>query len=162
MPKKKATGRKPKRSYAPADHPAGEYRLSVEVTLPPSVNSIWSRGRYGQFLSPQYRQWRTANLKAIRPDISFRLHDDVRVLIQLYPGKGFKGNSDIDNRAKGILDLLVLAGVIEDDSAKHLVELRVTLMSKDFKSKSPARAEVLVQGYSKGYKKGSKGNPDVE
>lgn len=153
MPKPK--GRKPKRAYPLVDHPAGDYQLSVAVTLPPSVNSIWSRGRYGQFLSPGYRQWRQSNLKSISPDISFRLHDDIRVTIQIYPGKGFKSNSDIDNRAKGILDLLVLAGLIEDDSAKHLVELKVNLMSRDFKSKSLAHAEVLVQGYSKGYKKGS-------
>lgn len=154
MPKPK--GRKPKkRAYPRLEHNPGVYRLYFKFGLPPSVNSIWVRGRYGQFLSPGYRSWRTTNIKHIQPEDSYQLDSEISIEIEITAGKGFRANSDIDNRVKGILDLLVFGGVIADDSARHLTSIYVRLVNKDFKNKSLAYAEVAVTGTSNGYIRGT-------
>ena len=49
---------------------------------------------------------------------------------------------DLDNQATSILDALVAAGVIPDDSMKYVISLQVEFMGVD---KNDPRAEVTVR-----------------
>ena len=49
---------------------------------------------------------------------------------------------DLDNQATSILDALVAAGVIPDDSMKYVISLQVEFMGVD---KNDPRAEVVVR-----------------
>lgn len=49
---------------------------------------------------------------------------------------------DLDNQATSILDALVAAGVIPDDSMKYVISLQVEFMGVD---KNDPRAEVIVK-----------------
>ena len=49
---------------------------------------------------------------------------------------------DLDNQATSILDALVAAGVIPDDSMKYVISLQVEFMGVD---KNDPRAEVMVR-----------------
>lgn len=85
---------------------------------PISTNALFINvpGR-GRALSGDYRAWKklTAQiLAAQRPLPKFVLPVEVTV----YVGERGKGNGDIDNCSKAILDALTAAGIIHDDSRK--------------------------------------------
>lgn len=152
MPKPK--GRKPKkRAYPRLEHTPGQYHMTMRLMLPPSVNSIWIRGKHGQFLSPNYRKWRQDNIKRIPKECAYYLSSNIHINLEITVGKGFRSNSDIDNRIKGILDLLTFAGVIQDDSARHLTSIFVRITDANFKNKHQAFADVTVIGSSDGFQR---------
>lgn len=83
------------------------------LPIPPSVNGMWINipGR-GRARSKDYRRWKTAagwELMLQKPKKIVGPYE-VRILI------GRKSRrADIDNRIKGLVDLLVEHGVVEDD-----------------------------------------------
>ncbi len=90
---------------------------------PISVNAMFGQapGRK-RFHSAEYSTWienATLRLKCARPP---KFKGQIWIAIMCED----TGRSDIDNKAKGILDLLVREGVIEDDSRNYVRELRLT------------------------------------
>lgn len=85
----------------------------IRLPVPPSTNNLFinARNGKGRVISPAYRSWRKTAAKALtlsswdmpeRPyDITIRVNVDHR--------------SDIDNRTKAVLDLLVEHKVIDGD-----------------------------------------------
>lgn len=98
--------------------------MALEATLPwpPSVNHYWAARGKGRYLSPHARAWHQeawAILKA-----SWRgkpMRGPVAVLLVLHPPD--RRRRDLDNLLKGLLDALVHAGVLQDDS--QVAELHV-------------------------------------
>lgn len=90
----------------------------LTLTQPaPSVNSIFHNRKKGRGKTLAYRNWRSSADQELRDQPSW--HVPGKVKIQLTTG----GGVDLDNRSKAILDALVGAGRIEDDSPKYVVEL---------------------------------------
>ena len=86
------------------------------VPWPPSVNAMWRSVNGRVILSARGRQYRTDGLAAlmtqcrnIRP-----MEGPLSVTLILYPPD--RRRRDVDNYAKGILDLLTHAEVYGDDS----------------------------------------------
>lgn len=118
------------------EHKALEPRDPFFVTLPPpiSVNAMYGQapGRK-RFHTTAYANWiedAGRILNAARPP---KFPGQVWIGIQV----SHSSKLDIDNAAKGILDLLVKQGVIKDDRKKYLQELRLT-----WGNNSGARVEV--------------------
>lgn len=95
-----------------------------DITLPwpPSVNLCWRSFRGRSILSARGRDFRREAIRCCR-DVE-PITGPVSVKIYLYPPD--RRRRDVDNYAKAILDALVHAGVLEDDSqVDRLVLLRM-------------------------------------
>ena len=87
------------------------------TALPPSVNAIWRHTKGGNtYRTKDYLTWRngeewnlTAQLRG-----QHRLEGCVYLTLAM---KRPRANCDLDNRLKGILDLLQHVGAISDDKA---------------------------------------------
>ena len=90
--------------------------ITVDWPMPPSVNKIWRRGRVnGVYLDVRYKVWRErvhklAWVAGKHPKISGAFTADIK----LDRAKARKG-SDIDNRAKAVLDAAEAVGYVADD-----------------------------------------------
>lgn len=98
----------------------------VELALPPTSNNLFInvQGR-GRVPSPKYREWKAIAQLAfarMQPASVF----PVAVHITVCGGKGFRKGSDICNREKGILDAMVEAGVLPDDSWEYVQEVVIS------------------------------------
>lgn len=93
--------------------------IAFEIPLPPTVNNLYANvpGK-GRVKSETYRIWKNAAAWDMRLSGGTRTrtwHPIMgRVAVTLIVGRYCRG--DIDNRAKGALDLLVDMAVIGDDS----------------------------------------------
>ena len=91
--------------------------MALEATLPwpPSVNHYWAARGNGRYLSPRARAWHREAWVILRSSWRGRpMRGEVVVSIVLYPPD--RRRRDIDNLLKAILDALVHAGVLRDDS----------------------------------------------
>ena len=88
--------------------------------MPPSLNGLFP-GRGRRFKSKEYENWLEVagwEIARQRPakylgEVSVSLHvQDIR-------------RGDLDNRMKGVLDLLVKHGIIEGDSYKYVREINI-------------------------------------
>lgn len=95
-------------------------------TPPPSVNNAFINlpGR-GRVKSKQYRAWTQAAAWEVAAQRPRRITG--YVIVDMSIGRTTRA-SDIDNRCKGILDLLVQTGVIEDD--RYVDEIRARWVAK--------------------------------
>lgn len=100
------------------------------LPVPPSVNSMFVNvpGK-GRIKSKDYKKWISEAgwlLKAarVRPVTG-------RVEIALVIAEPKRETSDLDNRTKACLDLLVEHGIIEDDSSKYVRKITQSWGSKD-------------------------------
>ncbi len=90
--------------------------VSLTVAFPPSVNGLFSGGRFSKrrFISKAYKRWRDAayweiHLAGFKPILgSFELE----IVLERPDAR----RRDADNYQKAIIDALVKTGVIEDDS----------------------------------------------
>lgn len=92
--------------------------FQAEIPIPPSANNMFRNvpGR-GRVRTKDYTAWRTAAHWQIKePAAAVQFDDPVEVSITVPR----QPRSDIDNRIKPVLDLLVKSGVIKDDDAKHV------------------------------------------
>lgn len=102
----------------------------LELPFPPSVNSIWKRGRQGSvYLSDQYKAWKKAADQTImiaRTKGNARVWGRFTAIITLderrrYTKKGKIKRIDADNFTKATMDCLQRMRVIDDDSlADHV------------------------------------------
>lgn len=97
--------------------------FSVNLEMPPSVNSIWrsTLGRNGKprtYRAKTYAAWMHTAAWTVKSAIAKtgQLKGDVKVSVDFCPRKG-----DLDNRLKAICDSLVQGGAIEDD--KNIISL---------------------------------------
>lgn len=91
--------------------------ITIALPKPPSTNNLFVNvPRRGRVISNEYDAWREAagwDLVSARPG---KIKGQVSVEIAVED----KGNRDLDNCSKAILDLLVTHGVIEGDSRKYV------------------------------------------
>ena len=98
---------------------------SFSMPYPPSTNRIWRRGRGRTYKTAAAREYETA--AAGKTDVAF---GDATVSVQIALTPPDRRRRDIDNPIKTILDAIVHAGILDDDS--QVVSLRV-----DKKSAAP-------------------------
>lgn len=140
--------RRVKQRYYPLNRqPVGEYLLGYEFSIPPSVNQVWLRGKWGSYKSATYKAWQTSNVKLIpQGDALYLTH--ARVKVTIVAGNGWRSDRDLDNTLKAVLDLLVWAGVIYDDCSKHVDDIQVSYDGSDKHGKALCR--VSIQGNNNG------------
>jgi crossover junction endodeoxyribonuclease RusA len=95
------------------------YNLSV----PPSANKLFANvpGK-GRVKASAYRKWIKGELLALVAQRAKPVIGRASVAITLPTGT----RGDADNRIKPTLDLLVRAGVLADDGAKHVGSVSIT------------------------------------
>lgn len=94
----------------------------LEMPFPPSVNVCWRAVGGRSILSARGRVFRRDAIRACGDAAG--IAGPVTVKIYLYPPD--RRRRDVDNYAKAILDALVHAGVLEDDSQiDRLVMMRM-------------------------------------
>ena len=98
--------------------------LSLTIPIPPSVNGLYASLANGKRVkSKAYKQWLdeagwfVLGQRRGAPTITGPV--DIEILIRRP-----SGNSDVDNRVKATLDLLVKQHVISDDRYVHSVTAR--------------------------------------
>lgn len=90
------------------------------VSTPPSVNSLYvNLKKGGRRKSDAYVNWISGNLKALIAQRAKPILSRAKVAITL--PKTTRG--DCDNRIKACLDLLVRAGILQDDRKAHLASV---------------------------------------
>lgn len=94
---------------------SGTLRLSMR---PPSVNSLFHNRAKGRGKTLAYRNWRAFADRELREQPAWHVPGKIRVVIRV------GGSVDSDNRLKAILDALVTAGRIENDSPKYVIDSR--------------------------------------
>lgn len=117
----KALLAKPKRAKRTAIAMPSETRdvAAFALPVPPSLNNAFATYRGRRIPSREYKAWR--QLAAIQiGKVTSRVQSPVVVFIIIRGGKGFPITSDLDNRIKPVLDLLVSLGVLEGDSIQHV------------------------------------------
>jgi crossover junction endodeoxyribonuclease RusA len=93
--------------------------LTATLPYPPTVNHYWCYAKGRVFISPEGRAYRR-RVQGILQDVP-ELSGDVRLLIAMHPPD--KRRRDIDNVLKCLLDSLVHAGAMRDDS--QITELAI-------------------------------------
>lgn len=115
------------RARAIADMPKRDAACYVLMAPPPSLNNaFYSRAEGGRGRSAAYRAWRNTAAREMQSRGIQHVSGFVEVQIEIGDSL-FQG--DLDNRIKGILDLLVDMMVIEDD--RKVVEIRARRTRND-------------------------------
>jgi crossover junction endodeoxyribonuclease RusA len=97
-------------------------RLTL-ACLPPSVNAIWRHGKNGRtYRTRDYMAWQNGEGWNVAPQLRGQ-HKFTGPVYITAAMKRPRSNADLDNRAKGILDLLQHVGAIADD--KHVMGLNL-------------------------------------
>ncbi len=102
----------------PLDGPAvasGTLTLSLP---PPSTNGLYANARKGRRKTLAYRNWGAVVQSELRAQPSWHIPGKVRICITS------SSRADVDNRNKALLDSLVAAGRIVDDSPKFVIDSR--------------------------------------
>lgn len=87
--------------------------MILTLPVPPSMNNAFINVRgVGRVKSKKYKLWQQAAGWALQAQPHAKIPGKVRIRIQV---RRPSANSDIDNRVKPLLDLLVLHRVIDDD-----------------------------------------------
>jgi crossover junction endodeoxyribonuclease RusA len=92
-------------------------RLSVKLPWPPSVNHYWKARGNRRFISPKARAWLDEVVLVLRAS-KVRFEGQVAVRMRLSPPD--RRRRDGDNLEKAVMDALVKAGVIRDDSLVYV------------------------------------------
>ena len=87
--------------------------VTVRLTMPPSVNACWANvPKKGRVRSTAYRRWSKLAMQELQEQQAGRVAGKFCIVITA--GR-MKRRCDIDNRIKGVLDLL--SGVVTEDDA---------------------------------------------
>lgn len=93
------------------------------AALPPSVNAIWRHTRGGKtYRTAAYMTWQNGEGWNVTPQLRGQ-HKFIGPVYLTVAMKRPRSNADLDNRAKGILDLLAHVGAIDND--KNVVGLNL-------------------------------------
>lgn len=88
--------------------------MKIYLPIPPSANMLFRTTDGKRFKTAKYKSWITSGMQYILDqNITFQALSEVH--IELYVPR-LRTNSDIDNRIKPVLDLLVRTDIIQDDS----------------------------------------------
>lgn len=88
--------------------------MKIYLPVPPSANMLFRTTDGKRFKTAKYRSWIHAGCEYIQAqNIICPMLTEVHV--ELYVPR-LRSNSDIDNRIKPVLDLLVKTDIIQDDS----------------------------------------------
>jgi crossover junction endodeoxyribonuclease RusA len=90
------------------------YMLRLTMPFPPQANHIFTVARGRKIMASKYRLWRDLAASELLLSKPGKVHGPFAITIRL--DRPDRRKRDIDNLAKGLLDSLTLAGVIEDDS----------------------------------------------
>jgi crossover junction endodeoxyribonuclease RusA len=88
-------------------------RLEVRLPWPPSVNHYWKARGSRRFISPTAKAWLDEAVLLLR---AARVRFDGPVKVSMFLSPPDRRRRDGDNLEKAIMDSLVKAGVIRDDS----------------------------------------------
>lgn len=91
--------------------------ITVELPMPPSLNTIWRRGKGRTYLNPTYVKWKQAadqHLMMQRVGKGWTTIQGWFDVVITLPAKK-RGKMDADNRAKAVLDWSQDAGIVEND-----------------------------------------------
>lgn len=92
---------------------------TLTIPAPPSVNELFANGKpgkTGRFKTPKYKNWLSEAGWMIREQMLSEDNAPIMGRVVVILGvERLSLASDIDNRAKAVLDLLVAQKVIEDD-----------------------------------------------
>ena len=112
--------------------------LSATLPWPPSINHYWAARGRSRFLSPHAQRWHKEAWAILRGTWRGRpMRGEVAVSIVLYPPD--RRRRDLDNILKAVLDALVHAGVLQDDS--QVAELHVVRRE----ARRPGSVEIRVE-----------------
>ena len=120
------------------------YSQIFNLSVPPSVNAVWLRGKKGSYIAPKYAAWISVNSLAIGKTFE-PLAKGVCITIHIFGGKGWRTNRDIDNILKPVLDLLVRKQVIIDDNCQVVAKVCAVYLAP-LNKKTEAHLEVKVEG----------------
>lgn len=86
------------------------------VPIPPTTNNLFLNARYGgRITTDKYKDWKGETEELFR-QLTPMTQFPIAITITINGGKGFRKGSDIANREKAIVDSIVAAEVIPDDS----------------------------------------------
>jgi crossover junction endodeoxyribonuclease RusA len=92
-------------------------RLRVKLPWPPSVNHYWKARGSRRFISPKAKAWLDEAVLLLRAS---RVRFEGPVALRMYLSPPDRRRRDGDNLEKAIMDALVKAGVIKDDSLAYV------------------------------------------
>ncbi len=95
------------------------------LPMPPSVNNLFMNVKRGRAITPEYKAWRL--LAGLKLKSQHPKPVKGRVSVNCLTGKGA---TDLDNRWKALLDLLVEYGVIEGDGPGIVRELHMVIADR--------------------------------
>lgn len=88
--------------------------MKIYLPIPPSANMLFRTTDGKRFKTAKYRNWLDAGTQYIASQ-GIVIQPFKEVHIEIYVPR-LRFNSDIDNRIKPVLDLLVKTDIIQDDS----------------------------------------------
>lgn len=97
---------------------------TINLPYPPSVNHLWRRSRTATYLSQQGRQYRAAVCEAAARQQLQGERIEGRLAVDIVVHPPTRAKCDLDNRVKALLDSLMHAGVIVDDSQVDDLRIR--------------------------------------
>ena len=103
--------------------------IDFMVDVPPSANSIWRSYKGRVIKSKAYTVWQ--EMAQITLGRMGPVKSPVCVEIDVYMGKGWRSNRDLDNIAKPIIDLLKLLEYIEEDNTQVVQEIKLRALPPD-------------------------------
>ena len=95
--------------------------LTLVFAMPPSVNHVWQHGKHGSYKAPAYKRWIAEAGWQIATQAPRSFSGDVAVEMRVGPRDKRR---DLDNFAKGPLDLLQARGIVAND--RNVVDLRIS------------------------------------
>lgn len=100
--------------------------ISIRLPFPPSTNGLFAHGyvngKVRRFPTKQYKAWRRAAVIIVRSHRLKQFREPVVIKLELTPRDARP--RDADNYAKPVLDALVEAGLLIDDSNRYVREVR--------------------------------------
>jgi len=119
--------------------------LQFFLTIPPSVNKIWRKSRHGgMHRSQNYSKWISLSRITLKTLEVPEWDGPVEVTIVIHGGKSWRSNRDIDNVPKGILDAMVLEGILVDDNCEIVQRLIIEYRPPEGR-KTDAVVEITVR-----------------
>lgn len=107
--------------------------MKLELSIPPSVNNIYRRSRYGVYMTPKGKAWFEESIyeARIQLDSWTTITSDVAVKIEMFTCR----SRDVDNVGKASLDLIAKhLQLIENDSQVtylRIVKYKVKKISEE-------------------------------
>ncbi len=95
----------------------------LTLPMPPSTNGLFVNGKYRRTISQKYEAWRNEALVEVLRQKPPPIKGEVLVSMEFEDPKT-KRRTDLDNRLKAPIDLLVYFGIIEKDDNSIVREVR--------------------------------------